>query len=219
MPAMNSINSHPCEFCSEVSGHTTTLAHILSSHELTSRELDRTGSAIAIAGLGAMTPGYVLLIPARHCFCSGHLLPHELDDLAELKKIIRSRLELLYGSAVFFEHGALSASAPGGSCIPHAHIHGFPSRDDYRPTLRANFPEVPIQSLGHLAEVTGKSAPYLFYEDSQGDAFVYTLQQSLPSQYIRRLWAKSIGRDDEFDWAVFPNGHNIAETVRNLRNG
>jgi hypothetical protein len=125
-------------------------------------------------------------------------------------------IKRLYGHSTFFEHGT-SAANPAGASTDHAHMHLIPCDTDFRPRLRRSFEEVQIGSLEELNVLAQSGTPYLFYENAAGEMHVYPLSQPIPSQYLRRVWAESVGKPQEWDWREFVGEENVACTIKNLR--
>lgn len=173
-----------------------------------------TAHFLAIAGIGALTKGYVLLFPKQHITSIGALPEYLFSELRRENRIIREALLDLYGSAVFFEHGT-SSSCNYGSCIEHAHFHALPSAIDFRRFL-SEFTETPIQDISELEEYRDNG--YLYYENTEEAKFVYTTSIPIGSQYFRRIWARTVGKADEWHWQVFIGEENVACTINDLRN-
>jgi hypothetical protein len=58
---------------------------------------------------------------------------------------------------------------------------------------------------------------YLFVENQAGQRFAYLVPDHLPSQYMRRIWASLVAKDDLWDWDVFLGKENILKTYQELR--
>lgn len=176
----------------------------------------RNGDFIIIAGLGALSEGYVILLPREHILSLGMLSEEGMPKFIQIKNEIRAVLCSLYGPITFFEHGMSSCGHAGG-CVDHAHLHAFPCQNDFRPYLQQDLRETKVASLLDLREYAISDIPYLFYENPLQEKYVYTFDGHLPSQYFRRLWAQFVGRPDEWDWGVFLFEENIAKTIYKVR--
>jgi hypothetical protein len=137
-----------------------------------------------------------------------------ISELVLEKQIIKEAIQRLYGSVIFFEHG-MSVCGRSGGCVEHAHMHALPSTANFREHLQRNFIETKIEILFDLQRFSKDT--YLFYEDQQGQKFVYTAGHDFPSQFFRRLWAESVGQPDEWDWGVFIGHENIAQTLDDMQ--
>lgn len=208
-----------CEFCDELSGGTDNSFRVLfDADEVPSRALLDTGAFVATPGLGALLPGYVLIWTRAHIASIGHLSASALDELESLLISLRSRIHTEVGvGTVLFEHGNSSRNLGigCGACIDHAHIHICPTHRDLISADNTNFPTPrPIEKLSDLHYWIERKLPYLFYEDLCGSRFVFTPDRSLPSQFMRTLWASSLNVPDQWDWALYPIPENIIATLK-----
>lgn len=207
-----------CTFCAQYVLGTKANSWSLwgERHGQSSDILWETETLLLIAGLGALTEGYVLLLPKAHYLSIGSMPQEELAEFVSVQACVRSLLKCTYGEIIFFEHGMSSRNRAGG-CVEHAHLHGCPSTADFRPFLRQHLEERPIHGFGDLRVLAQEDMPYLFYEDQAGSRFVYPVTEFLPSQFFRKLWAVSVGKAAEWDWAASMGEENVARTIERLR--
>jgi diadenosine tetraphosphate (Ap4A) HIT family hydrolase len=212
-----------CEFCNEFSGGSfNSFRKLFSRYDLPSRQLAETSNFVVIAGLGALSEGYILIVSKAHYRSMGYLGKVEFfDELSSLMVEARYVCQDIYGSTfVFFEHGTHSESKRAGGCVDHSHIHGCPlachQLQSIRDRLARDFDEVRFQRLEFLESVIRSGSPYLLLDVGDDSKFLYRVPDNLPSQYLRRIWASEIGRPDEWDWAVFPGKENIVKTCNQL---
>jgi diadenosine tetraphosphate (Ap4A) HIT family hydrolase len=176
--------------------------------------------SIVIVGLGALTPGYFLIIPSRHCLNIGELSETEFDDFYKLKLRIAAHIRRTYGDGgtVFFEHGVAEGCVSSGACISHAHVHALPSPGiEFRSYVPTGMEALQITSPLELRQTAQERAPYLFLEEASGEQFIFPLETGVKSQFFRRIWADSLGVPEKYDWALFPEYDNMITTVRNFR--
>lgn len=214
---MNKNQSNSCSFCEQYI--LKTKRSFWSKYgkkygQFTDIILD-TDQFLAMTGLGALTEGYLLIIPKRHYRSIGAIPEEKFAELSEFCEKIRKIIEHLYGPVVLFEHGMSKCHFAGG-CIDHAHIHFIPCTKDFRSTLQNDFKEKKIENYDELSEFTTSHTPYFFYENARREKYVYNVHKDVPSQYFRRLWAESIGRPNEWDWGVFIGEENIARTINKI---
>lgn len=177
-----------------------------------------TDDLLLITGLGALSEGYVLILPKLHYLSMADLSEKMMDSLLSLKARVRAFLEKEYGvPVVFFEHGVRGEEARGGACIDHAHLHAVPCKADFRCVLSKDFSETKIYSLRDIQIKIKPNVQYILYEDGKEQIFVYQTQSKIPSQYIRRVWANVIGKPDEWDWSIYIGNNNIAKTLARFR--
>lgn len=210
-----------CEICDEfLDGSTNSFRLLVPKEELLSRTIKETQNFRALAGLGSIIPGYVLIFSKRHIPNMGQLSIDELNELERIIKVIRLEIEQRFTiKTVVFEHGDGGILNYSGACINHAHIHICPTTIDFQPDA-SNFISQ-INEITHLTELLNwgqVEGGYLFYESLEGKKFVYKLQNKLPSQFMRRCWATSLSVPERWDWAIFPYVSNVILTVKLLTN-
>jgi diadenosine tetraphosphate (Ap4A) HIT family hydrolase len=182
--------------------------------------LMQTKHSFAIVGYGAITPGYILLIPSKHYETISQITGDELEDFLFIKSIIYNHIKNFYGGVVFFEHGALSTCrVSSGACIDHAHLHCIPDPgQNFDNEMPKEFTKTKIASINNLHEFTSNVDRYLFLENKLGEKFVYQSRDPVPPQFFRRIWAKIVGKPEEFDFVIFPEFKNMLTTYENFSN-
>lgn len=207
-----------CRFCTQYTLRTRPCvwASWGEKYGQSSDMIAETRSLYIIAGLGALTEGYLLLLPKVHYLSIGSLTQTELAELVAVKEVVARYIRQFYGPAVFFEHGSSSINRAGG-CTDHAHLHVCPSDSDFRPYLRSTFREQKISGLEELGQYAKADIPYLFYENAHGDKYVYALDEYIPSQFLRKVWAKCVGKPGQWNWSEFIGEENIARTISRMR--
>jgi len=200
-----------CELCDELAGGCQ------NAYAHTYGHLRRTVLASshfhAVPTLGQIVEGHLLVIPKRH-FCALADLPS--DEAAELESLqhrVRVALELTYSECAFFEHG-MRGHTPGGCGIDHAHMHAVPvAAHGVLEILRREFGGVRIHSLQEIRQKLPDQS-YLYFEGPGGDRHVFPVT-NLPSQYMRKLIAESIGKRN-WDWRVSGYEPALIATIRRL---
>ncbi|MGK5531003.1 methyltransferase domain-containing protein [Streptomyces sp. URMC 129] len=214
----------PCELCEEVDSHGYAItgsgspAPGTAPGEAFSRLILRTSVADVLAGLGALTPGYALVIPHEHVASLGELGPRDMSRVFDLAWRVAERVRRRLGLAsVLVEHGSSGvASGRRGSCIVHAHVHVFPLP---RTAAQASFTPPGsrrITSLTSLRELARRHRNYYLSATAPQEGFIVADPQ-LPSQYARRQWAAELGEPDLWDWGAFPFIENARATAEVLR--
>jgi SAM-dependent methyltransferase/diadenosine tetraphosphate (Ap4A) HIT family hydrolase len=217
----SSSTSQICDLCREVllGGTAVTGPYIRAgTEEPYSRLIFRTSVVDALAGLGSMAPGYVLLMPRRHVRSIGELSIQEITHVFDVAWMIRDRIsEVFGGSVVLVEHGSSGHDhGASGACIDHAHIHLFPIRAGIDPSqfmMPDSHPVYGINELGAIAQL-GKNYYFCAFDRSGG---YVSVEPRVRSQQARRIWAEALGMRDEWDWALFPFFTNAQITATKLR--
>ncbi len=198
MTCTPNVDSHRCDFCDEFSGGLqNTYVHRYGEHAHR-RDLLNDGVFRVFPTLGQLAAGHLLIAPSRHITSMAGLKADESNQLKSICNLVRRALEREYGPAVFFEHGIQGTSA-GGCGIDHAHMHAVPvACEGVLDALTLEFGGCAIEGLTAVKEIVDPDSSYLFFEDSSGNRYVFPVMD-LPSQYMRKLVAKSNGKSD-WDW-------------------
>jgi len=164
--------------------------------------------------LGQVVAGHLLIVPLRH-FCALADLPNlQIEELDYLCRRVRLVLTDAYRKCVFFEHG-VRGSGSGGCGIDHAHLHAVPvAADGVSNILMREFSGCAIHNLGDIKEAVKQDSSYLFFEDSSASRYVFPVKE-LPSQYMRKLVAESIGKRD-WDWRKCGQEPELLSTLERL---
>ncbi len=188
-------NNRQCDFCDEFSGgHQNAFAAWYGCEHRTVLETD---NLKVVPSLGHFVKGYLLIVPKLH-WCTLTDTPGVvISEVEEVKRAVIRELSPVYGPYVFFEHGARTPES-GGCGIYHAHLHALPLNvDGPLPRLRQQFSALRIESLQEL-RIRTLNRSYLYYEDCSAGSWVF-FPESLPSQYMRRLIAETLGIS-QWDW-------------------
>jgi len=186
-----------CDFCDEFSsGQQNAYARVYGPHAATRVLVD--GPFRLLPTLGQVAEGHLLIIPAKHLCSLADLADEQTQQLERLCRQVKSVLRRAYGACVFFEHGIRSAGS-GGCGIDHAHMHAVPvTADGVLNILTEQFNGRTIGSLGDIKRNLRHDSSYLFFEHISGQRYVFPVE-NLPSQYMRKLLADSVGKAD-WDW-------------------
>src|SRR6266581_6159362 len=204
-----------CDFCNEFSGKPGNAFQRIYAGTPESRVLFRSNQFVVMPSLGQILEGYLLVLPIKHFKALSDLPGLLLEEFAAISECVGKILKDQYGPYVLFEHGTRSEGV-GGCGIYHAHLHAVPLGQVPDPVddLKLNFP---CAELTHLNEISKRSAglpSYLFYQDS--DARLYLFDTGpLPSQYMRKLLADALGKED-WDWRTAGREERLLATIERL---
>ena len=169
---------------------------------------------VAVAGLGAFVPGYVLVSPAAHK-SSMQGLPSAGGALfVRFVEAVRRTVESRFGPATLFEHGSCrSEERRRSACITHSHIHIIPgaySFDTLSLDKREYADLIDLVDSPHPERTDG----YLMYQEPGGPV-CYARDVGV-SQYFRRQIARVLGVAEDWDYALFPHWENVRTTQSEL---
>jgi SAM-dependent methyltransferase/diadenosine tetraphosphate (Ap4A) HIT family hydrolase len=215
-------DSQPCDLCEEIrlggTAQTGVGASVGRQDGGFSRLIRRTSVVDVLAGLGAVIPGYTLIVPRRHVRSIGELSLPEITHAFDAARVMGRRVTRAFGSSVVIvEHGSSGQDyGPSGACIEHAHMHLFPL-DSGTDASRFALPE--SERVDDVAELSALARRHRnYYYCAWGSSAGYVVADPpLESQHARRIWSEVVGRRDEWDWALFPFMENARLTVTRLR--
>ena len=208
-----------CAFCVKFSGTRTWLNDIFREEDPPDQVLIRRNGVISQVGVGALSVGYMLILPEKHYYSIGEAPKEVIGEVSAQMEDLLSILTDRFGSAICFEHGAVSYLSRGGACVDHAHMHVIPGCPGFRETVARDFEEQHLGNLADLRSFTDRKQPYLFVQDIDRQCFAYGLPGRIQSQYLRRVWAESLQRPDEWDWALYPNFEGMQATIELINTG
>jgi diadenosine tetraphosphate (Ap4A) HIT family hydrolase len=211
-----SMNNTDCLFCVEFDNiEISPFRRLFPREVLADRIIKSTQNFVALAGLGALRPGYVLILPKKHMLSFAFLDQEVANEAEMLKADLIQQITFHFSDLIVFEHGPVSDESPAGGCISHAHLHLFPTAIDLFPRLSDEFQYTTIKHTRELAYFREAHMPYIYYQKAQ-NGFAFAVNHPLPSQYMRRILWEAEGRPDEWDWELFLGYEDLVRTVRIL---
>ena len=212
-----------CSFCSEINGKEENnffdiyLKEKFEKEGLNSRIVATTHKFVIMPMVGPLVPGYLLIVPKDHYLSISQLPKEQIEELKIVKEELKKAFEKHYGKPVFYEHGALSCSAKGGSCSDHAHLHIVAVDIDVKDKFGQYGYE--LRKLDDYSEIINqkqRNIPYLYYENQKGEMFLADAP-IVESQFIRKLIAKDIDALDRALWNENIRIDWMIEIVKKLR--
>ena len=212
-----------CSFCSEINGKEENnffniyLKDEFGKEGLNSRIVATTHNFVIMPMVGPLVPGYLLIVPKNHCLSISQLAQNQIEELKIIKEELKKVFEQKYGKSVFYEHGALSCSAKGGSCSDHAHLHIVAVDTDVKDKFHKYGYELrELKNYNKIINQKQRNIPYLYYENQNGEMFLADAP-IVESQFIRKLIAKDINALDRALWNENIRKDWMIEIVKTLR--
>ncbi len=171
---------------------------------------------VAVPSIGALVPGWMLIVPRQHELSLAALDTSGQDRLWRFANPIAERVAVKYGPVSLFEHGPAKAHRPVGCGVDRAHLHIVPTRAiDLLRGARTHFPDlrwtaVPDLVAARHAVRTGDD--YLYLETPRGERWLAT-GSAIPSQVFRRVIAAELGRPHDFNWRTHPQLGTVRRTI------
>lgn len=202
-----------CDFCDESAGGYRN-SYCDRYGQSATRVIVEDSSFRLIPTLGQIVPGHVLIVPQGHYCACADLPASQIPALELLRRRLRVALERAYGGCVFFEHG-IRGEGSGGCGIDHAHMHAVPvAAHGVVDRLRQEFTGISVDSLEDVRSCLPENSSYLLFEDVSECQLVFPVRH-IPSQYLRKLVAESIGRTN-WDWRMSGAEPGLASTIERL---
>lgn len=191
------IDPHSCSLCNETNAASATGAELalLASH-------------------GALSVGHMLLCPTRHVRSVATLPPPVADLLLERASDLAIRLADLTGEGVhIFEHGNACDGTRIACSVEHAHLHLLPADVDIDRELDTLATWHPLPWSGSTLSALSDGREYLLYRDPSGRARLWITEgETIPSQLMRQLVARALGRGAEWNWREHQALQRTAQT-------
>jgi len=179
--------------------------------------LDESDNYVAVASIGSLTPGWVLIVPKTHRLSLADCIASQ--ELRDFRLEVADRITRLFpGMPIrMFEHGANRDDSLVGCGVNHAHLHLVPTTLSLAPHFpdsseRLRWIQANVSSLAHVSE----GREYLFYSDDaltpEASGQVAIVKTPI-SQYFRRAFAASLGKESEYDYRLFSNRANGDLTI------
>ena len=219
------IYKNGCPFCNEFNGKMEQSFFRIEygdKFDIHNRIIFQTSNFACIPPLGSFCEGYLLIVPKQHVL-SILCLPYYLfDEFVEIvKKVAKFYKEKYNKGMIFFEHGTVSKSIPGGMSVIHAHVHCVPCCD-----LIADegiyIDDVSFLCFSDIGSVKsywdGKEhdMPYILFGDYDNKVYFFE-GSNIPSQFMRRIICQHIRNDNSWNWKIYPYIENIKKTIADAK--
>ena len=207
-----SLEAPSCRFCTIAAGRGSRWSDSV---------LLETESYVVIASIGALVPGWAMVVPRLHTLnLSGGFSDPEF---AELRLRTSALLAHAYPSTTIrlFEHGAQAGTSPVGCGVDHAHLHLVPLQQSLVPWLTrqadpADWRSLPLSSVPKAV----REREYLLYSDDTESVNPHcwlSLPTKPVSQFFRRIVAAAQNTPENYDYRAHPFLNNVAATQASLK--
>ncbi len=184
------------------------------------REILRTERFVAVPSVGALVPGWTLVVPRRPLRNLSEATPHERTELAEIADTI-SRGIGLHGENVFcFEHGSRKAGSLTGCGVDQAHLHIVPLAFNLieaaaRHTDGSIVWEGPRIAMAPLDMLPRHGEYVALWRNSDRLTMIGKVRYPI-SQWVRRVIADELGIGSEWNYRTHPQSRNVDLTLAML---
>jgi ATP adenylyltransferase len=171
---------------------------------------------VAVPSIGALIPGWMLVVPRRHALSLVSLDEGERQRLWRFVRATGESVAADYGPVTLFEHGPACSGHAAGCGIDHAHLHVVPTGDlDLLRGAQTHLPELQWRAVSDLdaaQEAVDVDEDYLFLETPSRERWLST-GHAIPSQAFRRVIAAELGCPGDFNWRSHPQLDVVKRTI------
>jgi len=184
------------------------------------REVLRTERFVAIPSVGALVPGWTLVVPRRPLRNLSDASPAEHKELLGIADIVAHSLGV-HGKQIFcFEHGGRDVGSLTGCGVDQAHLHIVPLTFDLMEAVarhadgsiawaRPRVTDSPLDLLPWQGEYVA------IWRHADRLTMIGTVLHPT-SQWVRRVIADELGIGSEWNYQTHPQIHNVDRTLAML---
>jgi len=163
-------------------------------------------------GKGALTAGYLMLVPKREVSSFAELDPTEMQEFQKILPKVNKIFHDTYGQVpTIWENGSAYENAGGifANSIDHAHLHILPVAPTGQMVDKINR-DRNLQSIDIFSPEFEKFKDnyYLLFGDPKGDMFISQTKDP-ERQYVRKLFAHVLQTPNAWNWREFANDENV----------
>ena len=215
---INQQNISDCCFCKEFKEKEMPGEFIEHSH-IQNRIIQETKSFIVIPSVSPITQGHIMILPKYHIKSMAQINPENIGELISIFSNVSNKLKNKLGDYIFFEHG-IGKSKQGGCGVDHAHLHLLPVQEKYFNSLIENitkdFQLVKEIDLSHFIINVAHHDSYLMMGNSSSSDVLYSINNNIPSQYLRQKIAL-ITNSNPSDWKQLFGWSDFEKTISSFR--
>ncbi len=187
------------------------------SHAPCDQILVENKSFVALASLGAIVPGWVLIIPRQRAMNLAVLNTEIFSEFVEIRGIVQDVLARHFSARIFeFEHGPSKPQGLLGCGVEQAHLHMVPLSFDLIDAIIAEKPngEITWPQTRSPWDAIEAGRDYWLARDTIGNRAVVVYPDVPVSQGLRKIIASRTGAPDSWNYRTAPFFQNVAETQR-----
>ena len=158
--------------------------------------------------------GHTLLVTKQHYYSFSEVPNEEIDEILNDFSRVYASMAKLYKNVNVFEHGLASESP--ASCMEHAHLHFLPVTESVDHILARKFDLV--SSHDTLQDAYKRLLPpYILIKELNGKWKNYKIPDSIPGQYVCRLYLDAVGKSDKSWVNIIKNDMSYKKTWELLK--
>jgi ATP adenylyltransferase len=215
-----------CCICSQIAGEQggDLISELLHERRYVRRVAFESENFAIIPSLGPIAEGHTLLCPKKHigsfaALASG--FQNSDDPVSRELQFVAARLtrtlERLYNAPVHrFEHGSAADGSHIACTVEHAHLHFLPARVSIVSQLSADRIWRSTEADHLIWTRAVGDGEYLFYQAPDGEALIAAGQGGYESQHMRRIFARALGVNFEWNWRTDPRPQAADQVYRRV---
>lgn len=189
--------------------------HGAVSHAPWDRILAESPRFVALASLGSIVPGWVLIVPRTRALNLASLSSGALADLANIREQVAGVLQRRFSGRPFeFEHGPSAPNGLLGCGVEQAHLHMVPLDFDLVEAVCDSGPTGDIRTFSGVSpwSLADGKRDYWIARDRTHDRSVLCYPDTPISQGIRKIVAERVGTPDAWNYRTEPFLENVEKT-------
>lgn len=172
---------------------------------------------VALATLGSIVPGWVLVIPREKAFNLASARSRHRAEFEEIRNEVQVTLSKSFGGRIYeFEHGPRAPNGLLGCGVEQAHLHlvalPFDLVEEVRSTT-GDAQSLAVSSNSPWDAVENDRDYWLVHDPKKGEALI-TYPDEPISQGIRKIIAAKLGKAHAWNYRVDAFHEHILETQR-----
>ena len=182
------------------------------------RELLASKSFVVVPSLGALVPGWLLVVPRRPIVSLRDLNSEEREEFGDLLIKVKDALGVFSGDVFAFEHGSDHRGSVMGCGVDHAHLHLVPLQFDLVDSAMSHFDadvSWTIKPEFLLTDLPSSGEYMSVWRVNTRQGAVATVARPI-SQWMRRVIAGKLGMQADWDYRASPQLRNIEQTVQTI---
>jgi diadenosine tetraphosphate (Ap4A) HIT family hydrolase len=181
------------------------------------REILRTERFVALPSVGALVPGWTLVVPRRPLRNLSDASFEERTELGEIANTIAHALQRAGEQVFCFEHGSRYAGSLTGCGVDQAHLHIVPLTFDLiQAALRHDDGAIiwhqPKISTAPLDTLPQQGEYVALWRNADHLTLIGKVRFPI-SQWVRRVIADELGIGSEWNYRTHPQSLNVRSTL------
>lgn len=154
-----------------------------------------------------IVPGHLMISSKAHYGSAGEIPEDLQNELFTLKQDLKSRVQQVNGSYIFYEHGKAGCcmkANPNGQKCEHFHLHCLPVNVCILEELSKRFDGIELSHYLEVMPMFMQYGNYLFFENELGKQYFYpAADNKVESHLLRTLVCNALKVSLRSDWESY----------------